>query len=347
MHLDIQQRRIQTSRLSVSYRTNGVEQGVPILLIHGNVSSSVFWEELIAALPDAFYALALDLRGYGDTEALPIDATRGLRDWADDIHSFVEALSLEKFHLVGWSLGAGAAMQYAIDHSERLLTLTLESPMSPYGFGGTKDASGTPIYSDYAGSGGGTANPEFTKRLSGGDASEEDPNSPRNVMNAFYFKPPFRVSKERECALVGGMLSTRVGEGFYPGDLTSSENWPTLAPGAKGINNAISPKYCNLKGFADIPHKPPVLWVRGADDQIVADTSLFDFGYLGQLGLAPGYPGADAYPAQPMVGQLRAVLDDYVRSGGSYRELVLEECGHSPHIEKPSLFLSALLEHCG
>ena len=346
MHLELQRRNVQTSRLNVHYRTNGAEQGAPLLLLHGNVSSSVFWEELLASLPDAYYALAPDLRGYGETEALPIDAQRGVKDWADDVHSFVEALGIKKFHLLGWSLGAGVAMQYAIDHSDRLLTLTLESPMSPYGFGGTKDAAGTPTFDDYAGSGGGTANPEFTKRLSEGDASEEDPNSPRNVMNTFYFKPPFRASKEREDAFVNGMLSTRVGDGFYPGDLTTSQNWPALAPGAKGINNTISPKYCNLKGFSGIAHKPPVLWVRGADDQIVADTSLFDFGYLGQLGFVPGYPGADAYPAQPMVGQLRAVLDDYVRSGGSYRELELEECGHSPHIEKPSLFLSALLEHC-
>jgi pimeloyl-ACP methyl ester carboxylesterase len=336
---------IQTSRLKIHYRTNGLTSGTPVILIHGNVSSSVFWDELIDALPRKYYALAPDLRGYGDTEALPLDATHGVKDWADDIHAFVEALNLPKFHLLGWSLGAGVAMQYAINHSDRLLSLTLESAMSPYGFGGTKDELGTPTFADFAGSGGGTANPDFTQRLAQKDMSEESPNSPRNVMNTFYVKPPFRVAKEREDAFVDGMLSTRTGEGFYPGDLTPSENWPTLAPGTKGINNTISPKYCNLSRFASISAKPPVLWIRGADDQIVSDTSFFDFGYLGQLGFVPGYPGAEVYPAQPMVSQLRHTLDEYKRGGGAYTEIVLEECGHSPHIEKPEAFLGALLEH--
>ena len=39
--------------------------------------------------------------------------------------------------------------------------------------------------SDCAGSGGGTVNPEFVKRIQAGDRSAEDPNSPRNVINAF------------------------------------------------------------------------------------------------------------------------------------------------------------------
>jgi pimeloyl-ACP methyl ester carboxylesterase len=336
---------VQTSRLRVHYRTNASTTGVPVLLIHGNVSSSVFFETLIDALPEDYYVVAPDLRGYGETEALPLDATRGLKDWADDVHAFVEALGWQHFHLLGWSLGAGVAMQYAIDHSERLLSLTLESAMSPYGFGGTKDADGTPTFADYAGSGGGTANPEFTQRLAAGDTSNEDPNSPRAVMNTFYFKPPFRVSQEREDTFVSGMLSTKTGEGFYPGDLTISENWPTLAPGTKGINNAISPKYCNLKGFANITHKPRVLWIRGADDQIVSDTSLFDFGYLGTLGFVPNYPGEKQYPPQPMVSQLRAVLDSYQRHGGVYQEKLLPDCGHSPHIERENEFVSLLKEH--
>jgi pimeloyl-ACP methyl ester carboxylesterase len=46
-----------------------------------------------------------------------------------------------------------------------------------------------------------------------------------------------------------------------------------------------------------------------------------------------------------MVSQLRHTLDEYKRGGGAYTEIVLEECGHSPHIEKPEAFLGALLEH--
>jgi pimeloyl-ACP methyl ester carboxylesterase len=75
---------------------------------------------------------------------------------------------------------------------------------------------------------------------------------------------------------------------------------------------------------------------------IVSDTSLFDLGFLGQLGAVPGWPGAEVYPAQPMIAQMRAVLDRYKANGGTYREEVLTDCGHSPHIEKRAAF-SALV----
>jgi len=329
---------VQTDRLKIHYLASGAEQGTPVLFIHGNCSSSRFYRETLAALPPGLRGFALDLRGYGETEGKPIDATRGLRDFSDDCHSFLRALGLSerKVQVLGWSLGGGVALQLAIDHPSQVKALVLESPISPYGFGGTKDVQGTPCWPDCAGSGGGTANPEFTKRLAAGDRSAETPFSPRNVMNALYFKPPFRTAEEED--FVTAMLQMKGGEDFSPGDLTVSSNWPGIAPGKRGVNNAFSPRYQNLSAFCEIQKGPEVLWIRGAEDQIVSDTSLLDFGFLGQLGAVPGWPGKEIYPPQPMVSQLRAVLDRYRENGGRYHEEVLADCGHSPHLEKASEF---------
>jgi len=57
-----------------------------------------------------------------------------------------------------------------------------------------------------------------------------------------------------------------------------------------------------------------------ADDQIVSDASALDFGTLGQLGFVPGWPGAEDFPPQPMVTQMRHVLDQYAGAGGRYEE---------------------------
>jgi pimeloyl-ACP methyl ester carboxylesterase len=333
---------IETSRLKTHVLTSGdaAADSAPVIFIHGNVSGSRFWEETMLALPKGLRAIALDLRGFGDSEAKPIDATRGLRDFADDLHALIAHPSVAgdhgKVHLVGWSAGAGVAMQYAIDHTGRVASITLVAPMSPYGFGGTKDAVGAPCFSDFAGSGGGTANPEFVKNLAMKDAGESSDFSPRNVMNKFYFKPPFR--SPREDVFVAEMLKMRISDDIYPGDSTPSPNWPNLAPGHRGMNNALSPAYCDVSKLASIDVGPEVVWIRGADDSIVSDTSLFDFGYLGQLGAVPGWPGAEIYPAQPMVAQTRAVLDAYRRRGGRVREEVLQGVAHSPHIEAPDAF---------
>ncbi len=266
---DIECRKINTSRLRIFCLMAGNPENTPVVLIHGNVSTSVFWDETIKALSGNFWVIAPDLRGYGDTEALPIDATRGLRDWSDDLKSLVEALGIDwKIHLIGWSTGGGIVMQYAMDYGEDVASIVMVNPVSPFGFGGTKDEKGTPCYENFAGSGGGTANPEFVQLLKDGDFSEAHPNSPRNVMNQFYFKPAFRVPKEREDRFVRAMLSTKTGDGFYPGTFENCNEWPGVAPGREGVNNAMSPKYMNLSAFADLEHDIPALWIRGSDDRM-------------------------------------------------------------------------------
>ncbi len=333
---------VPTKRLAIHTLTAGPERAPTVVLIHGNVSSARFWEPLIDQIDGRFRVVAPDLRGYGATEAAVTDATRGLRDFSDDLHALLEALEVTTpVHLVGWSAGAGVVMQYAIDHPTRVAGLVLESPMSPFGFGGTR-ADGTPCHADFAGSGGGTANPEFVRLLKAGERGDDGPVAPRNVMNTCYYRAPFRSEAALEERYLDAMLTTRIGDDHYPGDLTTSANWPGIAPGIRGMNNALSPKYCNLAGFAAIDPRPPVLWIRGADDVIVSDTSLFDLGHLGKLGLVPGWPGDEAYPAQPMVAQMRGVLEAYRARGGRYDELVLGECGHSPHIERSAAFTSAL-----
>lgn len=332
---------IQTSRLNTHVLTSGPAHGVPVVFLHGNFSAAAYWEETMLALPAGYRGIAPDLRGYGWSEDKLIDATRGMRDWVDDLVALLDALSIERAHLVGWSLGGGVVCRFIADHPDKVLSATLIAPVSPYGFGGTKDAQGTPCYPDFAGSGGGTVNPEFVRRIIAGDRSAEDPNSPRNVINTFYYKAPFRAAREED--FLTAALSEKMGDQRYPGDMTPSENWPNVAPGQWGPINAGSPKYVvgDAEALIAVQPKPPILWIHGSDDLIVGDLSFFDFGALAKLGYVPGGPGEEIYPPQPMVSQTRAVLDAYAANGGQYRELVIQDTAHSPHIEKPAEFNAA------
>ena len=152
-------------------------------------------------------------------------------------------------------------------------------------------------------------------------------------MSSFFWSPKYKAPDEDE--LLAEVLLTKVGDDFYPGDSKASTNWPGMAPGVRGVNNAFSPLYCDTSAFGDIRKHFPVVWVRGDEDQVISDTSFFDLAYLGKLGAVPGWPGEDVCPPQPMLQQIRAVLDRYRKaSGAEVREVVLEGVGHGPLIER-------------
>jgi pimeloyl-ACP methyl ester carboxylesterase len=335
--------RVKAHGIETVAHTWGPPGGTPVLLVHGNCSSGRFWEPLVRLLPSHWFIVAPDLRGYGRTTAGPVDATRGLDDFADDLTALVDAAFEGVAPVVaGHSMGGGIAMRLAVSHPRRVRGLLLESPLSPYGFGGTRGLTGEPTTVDFAGTGGGGVNPEFVKRLAAGDRSSDDPASPRNVMRATYVADPASLSEDEE-ALLDTLLSTVVGEANYPGDSSASDAWPGFAPGTRGVLNAMAPRYFNVAdALVALDPKPPIVWIRGEQDVIVSDASLFDLANLGKLGAVPGWPGDEAAPPQPMVAQTRAVLERYAAAGGTYHEVAFPACGHSPHLERPAEFATHL-----
>lgn len=338
---------ITTDRITTRVLFSGPEDGTPVLFVHGNLSSATWWEDTMVKLPEGYWGIAPDLRGYGEADPNAIiDATRGMDDLADDVFALLDHLNIEQAHVVGNSLGGMVVWRMMIDAPGRLLTVTQVAPGSFYGFGGTKDISGTPCWGDFAGTGAGLVNPALVEAIQNGDDGSASPASPRNVLNTLIFNPPFR--SEREDTLVAAMLSTHIGERAYPGDTVSSPNWPGFAPGIHGPNNATSPKYApDPANLFEIEPKPPVLWVRGSADRVVSNAAAGDLGTLGAAGIIPGWPGVDVFPSQPMVSQTRAVLDEYARSGGQYDEVVIDDAGHTPFIEKPDEFNAVFHKHIG
>jgi pimeloyl-ACP methyl ester carboxylesterase len=337
--------RVPTRRLTVAVLLVAGRTGHPVLFVHGNVSSSLFWQPTMLALPENYRPLAMDLRGFGGTDPEPVDATRGLGDYADDLAAVIEALGLSSVHLVGWSMGGGVVLQYLAQRpgAHRAASVTLVAPVSPFGFGGTRGTDGTLCDPSGAGSGAGSANPDFVERLAGGDRTADRPTSPRQVLLAHYVKPPF-VPPELDI-FVESMLSTRIGDDHYPGTSRQVPAWPGFAPGDRGVLNTMAPTHFRITGLDTVESKPPILWLRGADDVIVSDTSLYDLGYLGSIGAIPGWPGPDSWPPQPMVAQTRALLDGYAAAGGRYRETVIQDSGHGPHLDQAEQFRAALSEH--
>lgn len=333
--------RVDTDRYSANVLERAGD-GMPVVFIHGNVSSSLFWQPTMLALPGR--SVAVDLRGFGDSEVKDVDATRGVGDFSDDVAAVLDTMGIARAHLVGWSMGGGVAMRLLLDRPDLLETLTLVSPVSPYGFGGTR-RDGSLLTPDGAGTGGGGANPDFVARLAAGDRSDDAQTSPRSVYRATYVAPGH--GSEHEDVWVTAMLSTATGEGNYPGDSRPSPSWPGFAAGDRGVLNTMSPVHFDVSGIVDVEPKPAVLWVRGEQDAIVGDESFFDLNTLGKHGVVPAWPGEDVAPPQPMVAQTRDVLEAYAAAGGAYREVAWAGVGHSAHLERPAEFVAELREHIG
>lgn len=330
---------ITTSRLTTRVLSCGPDDGIPVLFVHGNFSSATWWEESMLALPAEYRGIAADQRGFGDAEAqAKIDASKGMGDLVDDAIALMDHLGYERFHLVGNSLGGLVAWWLIAAWPQRLLSVTLPGPGSPYGFGATVDELGTPVNDDYAGSGGGLLNRDLIRNIRDGDRTADSPFTPRSVLRLLVWGPPFIPAREDD--LLEATMHVHLGDRDLPGDHVESLNWPYFAPGRWGATNAMSPKYAGdlVERILAASPKPDILWIYGADDVAVSNNAASDPATRGQAGFLEGYPGIELYPPQPMMRQIRKVLDDYSTRGGRYDEVAISGSGHVPFMSHPEEF---------
>ena len=127
---------------TIGYR---VREGgdVPVVLLHGNMTSSYHWDLVFEAMDERYTLYAMDMRGFGASSyEEPIES---LHDFAADVESFVDALALESFHLWGWSTGGGVAVSVAASLPDRVRSLVLMAPVSTRGYPiYAKDENGRP-----------------------------------------------------------------------------------------------------------------------------------------------------------------------------------------------------------
>ena len=114
---------LDANGLEIAYDVAGA--GPPMVLLHGATSSGR--EDYAAQLPlltRAFLVHVPDARAHGGTKW---DAADGFEyDWlVEDLEAFVDALGLTTFHLIGFSMGAMTALQFAVRAPERLRTLVV------------------------------------------------------------------------------------------------------------------------------------------------------------------------------------------------------------------------------
>jgi len=107
-------------------------EGQPVLLLHGFPDTSSLWRHQIPALVDAgFRAVAPDLRGRGRTQASARLEEYALPGMVPDLVALLDALGIERAHVVGHDFGAGLGWLLAALHPERVGHLVVLSVGHP------------------------------------------------------------------------------------------------------------------------------------------------------------------------------------------------------------------------
>ncbi len=105
----------------IHYERSG--SGFPLVLLHAGVADHRMWDPQVEAFARHFDVIRPDLRGFGSSDLPP-------EHWSpvEDLRALMDDLGLKPAHLVGCSMGGATAIDFALQHSERMSRLVLVGP---------------------------------------------------------------------------------------------------------------------------------------------------------------------------------------------------------------------------
>lgn len=115
--------KVQVGDIQMAFRWDGNLDGPVIMMAHAMGTSHRIWDNQVPALVDRYRILRYDWRGHGDTDAPEGPYT--LSQFEADAVGLMDALGLEQVNWIGISTGGMIGQGLAINHAERIATLTL------------------------------------------------------------------------------------------------------------------------------------------------------------------------------------------------------------------------------
>ena len=110
------------SNIQLHYIEQG--SGQPLILLHGNGENSRYFVHQIDAFSEQYRVIAIDTRGHGKSPRG--DKPFTIKQFAEDLHNFMNEKSIEKAILLGFSDGGNIALEFALKYSERVEKLILD-----------------------------------------------------------------------------------------------------------------------------------------------------------------------------------------------------------------------------
>jgi pimeloyl-ACP methyl ester carboxylesterase len=249
--------------LELPYVEQGDHDGVPVVLLHAWLDSSRCFEQVMAALPERIRAFAFDQRGHGDASK-PADGY-GLRDFADDVGEFMDAVGLEAAVVAGASSGGYVAQRFAVDHPGRILGLALLG--SPRSLRGPR-----PAFADVVATLEDPIDAAFVRELNEGMVGREVSEAVMEALCEENLKVPARVWRDAFEGLLAAEPPLDTGEISAPTRVVWGAR-DSLLPRADQETMAAEIPGARLLIYADVGHLPIV----EAPGRVAADlTALCD-----------------------------------------------------------------------
>jgi len=121
--------------VTLEYQTLGDDSNTAVIIIHGLFGDKDNLKSLARDLQDDFFCVMVDARNHGDS---PHCQSMTYSEMAADVIATCDQLKLDKFHVVGHSMGGKIAMQVAMDYSERVISAVF-ADIAPAAYDGTHD----------------------------------------------------------------------------------------------------------------------------------------------------------------------------------------------------------------
>ena len=116
--------------VTLQYGEQGDPAGEPVLLLHGVTDSWHSFEPMLSFLPSNLRVFAVTQRGHGDS-GKPDDGY-GMRDFAEDVAAFMDAVGLKTAVIAGSSMGSSVAQRFALEYPERVKKIVLMASFYSY-----------------------------------------------------------------------------------------------------------------------------------------------------------------------------------------------------------------------
>lgn len=229
----------------------GVADGEPVLLFHGNPGSRLFRPDRDTLVENGVLLVTVDRPGIGGSDPRP---GRRMADWADDVEDLADALGLERFAVVGFSMGGPHALATGALIPQRVSSIAVHAPPGPWSERGFADLV-----------------PAQVRQMR--DAFAEDPDAAADTFRAQF-------TKQREMMLsdIDRALEQAIRSGFGDPDehvlddptmsnMLADDGLEAMSQGVEGLFEERMAGYVLDWGFETSDVAVPVTISHGSDDR--------------------------------------------------------------------------------